>query len=89
MVTAIVLINVERKEVKKAVDSLMGMEGITEVYPVAGEYDMVAMIRVKDNHILSKLITEKITHMESIHHTKTLFALGVHSKIDLDKAYNI
>ena len=84
MVTAVVLINVERAEIKRVVEALLDVDGVTEVYTVAGEYDLVAIIRVKDNERLSKIVAEELTHdFPGITRAKTLFALGVHSKYDL------
>lgn len=79
MVTAFVLINLQDKNLKKIADSLLAMPGIVEVHAVAGEYDMVAVIRVADNRALSELITEKIVHAPGILHTKTLFSLQTYA----------
>ena len=89
MLTAIVLINVQRGKVKEVSEKLMTTEGVTQVYSLAGEYDLATMVHVKvtEKHVLSEIVTERIGHMEGIHHTKTLFVLDTQSKIDLDKVY--
>jgi DNA-binding Lrp family transcriptional regulator len=76
MVTAIVLINVERAKLKDVVDELRPMEGVSELHTVAGEYDLVAIIRAKDNKSLSEIVVNKMAHnMPGIIHTKTLVSL--------------
>ena len=75
MVTAFVLINLQDKNIKKIADNLLKLPGIVEVHAVAGEYDMVAEIKVADNRTLSELITEHIVHAQGVLHTKTLFSL--------------
>ncbi len=88
MVTGIVLVNVERSLLKKVIEDILALEGVTEVYTVAGEYDLVVMVRVKDNHQLSTIIADQMPHnIEGITHTKTLIALNAHSAIDLEKAF--
>ena len=87
MVTAFVLINIEDKNVKRIAEALLKFPGIREVYPVAGEYDMVAVVRVDTNHALSELITEKLIHAPGVLRTKTLFALQCYSPYDLDKFF--
>ena len=83
MVTAIVLINVERAKLKKVIDAVLKTNGVTEVYAVAGEYDLVAIVRVKDNTSLSKIVVDKMPHhISGITHTKTLFALETYSDKD-------
>lgn len=47
MVTGIVLVNVERAMIRSVIEDLMRIEGVSEVYSVAGEYDLVVMIRVQ------------------------------------------
>ena len=88
MVTAFVLVNVERANLKEVVDSVLAIDGVTEVYTVAGEYDMVAVVRVSDNKELSKIVVDQMPHnIPGITHTKTLYAFEAHSKVDLKKVF--
>jgi len=90
MVTAIVLLNIERSSIKQVIDDLLKTEGVTEVYAVAGEYDLVAIVRVADNTSLSKIVVENMPHhISGITHTKTLFALEAYSKKDLAALFEI
>jgi len=90
MVTAVVLINVERAEIKKVVEALLDVEGVNEVFAVAGEYDLVAIVRVKDNERLSAIVAEELTHdFPGITRAKTLFALAAHSKYDLKSFFGV
>ena len=76
MVTAIVLINVERMKIKEVVEELQAIKGVSEVHTVAGEYDLVAIVRVANNKKLSEIVVNKMPHnISGIIHTKTLFAL--------------
>ena len=85
MVTGIVLINVERAYVTKVAEAVLKLKGVTEVYTVAGEYDLVAMIRVKTNADLADVVANRLTHdIDGIIHTKTLISLDAISKINLD-----
>ena len=80
MTTAIVLINVQRPKLKTAAEKLAQIEGVTEVYTVAGEFDLVAMLKVSDVTQMSKVLTEKMTMIDGITHTRTLLALDVTTK---------
>jgi DNA-binding Lrp family transcriptional regulator len=68
-------------------ERMLEMPGICEVHVVAGEYDMVAVIRVADNQSLSELITGRLIHTPGVHRTKTLVALRSHSPFDLEQAF--
>ncbi len=87
MVNAFVLINIEGKNVREIARNLLAVEGVAEVYTVAGEYDFIAVVRVQDNATLSRVITEDIIHRPGVRHTKTLFALDAYSKVDLQAVY--
>lgn len=90
MITGIVLINVDRPQLKTVIQNVLKIKGVTEVYAVAGEYDLVAMVRVKDNNELSSIIADQMPHqIEGITHTKTLIALSAFSDLDLDKIFGV
>ena len=90
MVTAIVLINVDRPKLKDVVKMVLETDGVTEVYAVAGEYDLVAIVRVPDNKSLSKIVVDRMPHqIPGITHAKTLFALEAYSKKDLGELFGI
>lgn len=80
MTTAIVLINVQRAKLKSVAEKIAEIEGVTEVYTVAGEFDLVAMLKVNDVTHMSKILTEKMSGVEGIMHTRTLLALDQTSK---------
>ncbi|MBO5306587.1 MAG: Lrp/AsnC ligand binding domain-containing protein [Lentisphaeria bacterium] len=87
MVTGIVLVNVERSMLQGVIDGLRNIKGIAEVYAVAGEYDLVLMIRVQDNAQLADIIANQLTRDRGIIHTKTLVSLKAYSDLDLEKVF--
>lgn len=87
MVTAFILINIEGSDVRKIAQGLLEITGVTEVYPVAGEYDLIAVVRVLDNATLSHIIMEEIVHKTGVALTKTLFALDAFAKVDLKSIF--
>ena len=88
MITGIVLVNVERSMINEVTEGLMKIDGVTEIYSVAGEYDLVAIIRVRNNAELAEIIASRMTRdIRGIIHTKTLVTLTAHSTIDLEKAF--
>jgi DNA-binding Lrp family transcriptional regulator len=89
MVTAIILLSVERPRLKSIADDLLAIDGIAEVYSVAGPFDMVAIVRVKEHEQLSDLVTEKISALEGISDTETLIAFRSFAKKDLGLLWDI
>jgi len=89
MVTAIILINVERKRVLEVAEALHQIEGVTEVYSVAGQYDLVAILRVKENEQVAEIVTGQLLKLEGIQKTETLIAFSCYSRYDLDHLFSI
>jgi DNA-binding Lrp family transcriptional regulator len=89
MVTALVLLNVSREKVNAVAEVLADMEGISEVYSVAGRYDLAAIIRAKDNDQLAELVTNNMLKVEGILKSETLIAFRVHSRHDLESMFSI
>jgi DNA-binding Lrp family transcriptional regulator len=89
MVTALVLLTVARNKVNTVAETLADMEGITEVYSVAGRYDLSVIIRVKDNEQLAELVTNHMLKVEGILSSETLVAFRVHSRHDLESMFSI
>lgn len=89
MVTGIALVTVERKMLRQATEALLNIPGVTEVYTVAGEYDLVVMIRVSTNAELSDVVANRMTRdIPGITHTRTMISLQADAKVDLCKFYD-
>ena len=89
MVTALVLLNVSRDRVNEVAEELAGMKGISEVYSVAGRYDLTVVIRAKDNDQLADLVTLHMLKVKGILSSETLIAFRVHSRHDLEGMFSI
>lgn len=89
MVTALVLLNVERNKVNDVAGKLAEMDGISEVYSVAGEFDLVAIIRVKENEALAEMVTNHLLKVGGITRSQTLIAFRVYSRHDLEAMFSI
>jgi DNA-binding Lrp family transcriptional regulator len=89
MVSAIVLLNVERGQINEVGQQLAAMKGVSEVFSVGGRFDLVAVIRVKDNDEMAALVTENMLHVNGISRSETLIAFRVYSEHDLASMFSI
>src|SRR5581483_9103776 len=64
MVSAVILLVVEKSKVNEVAQALVDLPGITEVYSVAGQYDLVAIARVKDNEAIADAVTRQMLKIE-------------------------
>jgi len=89
MVTAFVLIKAKRDRIHKVPQQILDWDGVTEVYSVAGDYDLVAVARVQKNEQLAKLVTEDLITVEGITDTKTMIAFRQYSEHDLEDMFGL
>ncbi|MFW6061197.1 MAG: Lrp/AsnC family transcriptional regulator [Planctomycetota bacterium] len=89
MVTAFIMINAERERIAAAAQEVLNCDGIAEVYSVAGEWDLVAVARVRTNDELAKLVTEDMIQVKGLTHTQTLIAFRQYSQYDLESMFEL
>jgi len=89
MVTAIVLLTVERDKINNIAEQIAEMKGVSEVYSVGGRYDLVSIIRVKNNEQLAELVTGHMLRVDGIKTSETLIAFQVFSRHDLESMFSI
>ncbi len=89
MTHAIVLIEAERSAMATLGGALAGVDGVAEAYSVTGEWDFVAIIRVRDQEELAPLITGRLAQLDGIRRTHTMVAFEVFSKHDLEAMFSI
>ena len=89
MITALVLLNIEHSKVNAVAEMLADMEGISEVYSVAGRFDLAVIIRTKDNEQMAKLVTNHMLKVDGILKSETLISFRVYSRHDLDSMFSI
>ena len=89
MVTAIVLLTVSRGKVNEVAERLVDIDGVSEVHSVAGRYDLVAILRVKNNEDLADIVTERIQALDGIERSETLIGFRVYSRHDLEHLFSV
>lgn len=89
MVAAVVLMRAKREEIPVAARQVAEIDGVAEVYSVSGEWDLIAIIRVPEWEQIAEVVTERIARIDGLERTETLVAFRVHSRRDLDAAYEM
>ena len=74
MLTAIVLINADSSRIPEVAEGITQIKGVSEVYSVTGDRDLVAMVRVSDHEKLADVIADKMGKVEGVHDTTTYIA---------------
>lgn len=89
MVNAVILLVVEKNKINEVAERLVEMDGITEVYSVAGQYDLVAIARVRDNEQIAEAVTRQMLKIDGIQRSETLMAFRAFSRYNLERMFSI
>jgi DNA-binding Lrp family transcriptional regulator len=89
MITAFVMMNAERDNIPEIPDELLKISGVTEVYSIAGDFDLIAVVRVKEADELAKVVTEQFAKVKGIAMTRTLIAFRCYTKYDLENVFQL
>lgn len=89
MIAAFVLIEAEPSRIAVLAEELAEVEGVYEVYSVAGDVDIVAVVRVHTHDELAEVVTHRMNHLKGIRATRTLLAFRAYSRHDLDAMFSL
>ncbi len=89
MVTAIVLIKSDVARIPETAEAIAQIDEVSEVYSVTGEFDLVAMVRVRGHDELSDVIPGRLNRVPGVTHTETHIAFRAYSRHDLDAAFSL
>jgi DNA-binding Lrp family transcriptional regulator len=87
VVTAIVLIKADVASIPETAEAIAQIPAVTEVYSVTGEFDLVAIVRVRGHEELSDVIPGTLNKVTGVTHTETHIAFRTYSRHDLEAAF--
>lgn len=89
MITAIVLVHAAVDQIPEVAQRLADLDGVSEVYSVAGDIDLVAMVRVRQHEQLHEVIAGTVNKVEGVLTTQTLIAFQAYSRHDLESTFSL
>lgn len=89
MFTAIVMIGTDANRIPEVAQEISELDGISEVYSVTGEWDLIAMVRVQHHDQLSEVIADRLSKVDGVIETVTQIAFRTYSRHDLDDAFSL
>ena len=89
MVNAVVLFKVRKDRINEVARELVELDGVSEVYSVAGQYDLVAVLRAPNDDRIAGLVTEEMLKIEGGASSETLIAFRAFSKHDLERLFSV
>ena len=89
MITAIVLVRAAVDRIPEVAQAIADLDGVSEVYSVAGDVDLVAMVRVRRHEELAEVIAGRLNKVEGVRETQTHIAFQSYSRHDLEATFSL
>ncbi|MDT4938440.1 MAG: hypothetical protein QOG80_2111 [Pseudonocardiales bacterium] len=89
VITAIVMVSVESDKIPEVAQAIADVEAVSEVYSVAGDVDLIAIVRVRDFDQIAEVIAGHLSKVPGVLHTDTHIAFRAYSRHDLDATFSI
>lgn len=89
MITAIVFINADVARIPEVAEAVAGIEGVSEVYSVTGQIDLIAMVRVRTHEDIALVVADHLNKVPGVTATETHIAFRSHSRHDLEAAFSL
>jgi DNA-binding Lrp family transcriptional regulator len=89
MITAIVFINADVARIPEVAEAVAGIEGVSEVYSVTGQIDLIAMVRVRDHDAIADVVADQVNKVPGVTATETHIAFRSYSQHDLEAAFSL
>ena len=87
MLTAIVHIYTDAARIPEVAAAIAQIDGVSEVYSVTGEVDLIALVRVREHDELADIIADRISKVVGVLRTQTYIAFRAYSRHDLEQAF--
>jgi DNA-binding Lrp family transcriptional regulator len=89
VITAIVMIDAATDSINEVAEAVADLPGVSEVYSVAGDVDLVALVRVHQFEDVAGVVAGRINKVRGVLDTDTHIAFRAYSRHDLEAAFSI
>jgi DNA-binding Lrp family transcriptional regulator len=89
MITAIVFVSAAVDRIPEVAEEIAALPGVTEVYSVTGEIDLIALIRVRSHDEIADVVADRLNKVAGVLATETHVAFRTYSSHDLEAAFSL
>jgi DNA-binding Lrp family transcriptional regulator len=89
MITAIVFVQADVAQIPEVAEQIASLNGVTEVYSVTGQIDLIVMIRVRDHDRVAEVVADKLNKVPGVVDTETHIAFRAYSTHDLEAVFSL
>jgi DNA-binding Lrp family transcriptional regulator len=89
MITAIVFVKADVARIPQVAEAIAAVAGVSEVYSVTGQIDLIAMVRVSSHEDVARVVADEVNKVDGVLETETHIAFRTYSKHDLESAFSL
>jgi DNA-binding Lrp family transcriptional regulator len=89
MITAIVFVKADVARIPEVGQTIADLDGVSEVYSVTGQIDLIAMVRVRDHDDVATVVADRLNKVPGVTSTETHIAFRAYSRHDLEAAFAV
>ena len=89
MITAIVFVKADVSTIPEVAAAIADLEGVSEVYSVTGQIDLIVMVRVRTHEEIALVVADHVNKVTGVTATETHIAFRSHSRHDLETAFSL
>lgn len=89
MITAIVFVKADVASIPDVAEQIADIDGVSEVYSVTGQVDLIALVRVRAHDDIASVIADQLNKVPGVVETETHIAFRTYSKHDLESAFSL
>ena len=89
MITAIVFVKADVARIPEVAEGIAAIDGVSEVYSVTGQIDLIAMVRVRSHDDVAAVVADRLNKVVGVQATETHIAFRAYSRHDLESAFSV
>ncbi|HEY5419606.1 MAG TPA: Lrp/AsnC ligand binding domain-containing protein [Marmoricola sp.] len=89
MITAIVFVKADVAGIPETAEAMAALDGVSEVYSVTGQIDLIALIRVRQQEDVATVVADRLNKVPGVISTETHIAFRAYSQHDLESAFSL
>ena len=89
MITAIVFVTAEVDKIPEVAQGIATLDGVSEVYSVTGQIDLIALVRVSSHEEVAAVVADRLNKIAGVTSTDTHIAFRAYSRHDLEAAFSL
>ena len=89
MITAVVFVRADVARIPEVAEQIAALDGVSEVYSVTGQIDLIAMVRVRAHDDVADVVADQLNKVPGVQETETHIAFRTYSKHDLEAAFSL